>query len=306
MLYDREIDRTETALQSSEEFTMKATMSGGTIPIVLLAKGRIALLKGRLSDAQEDFDQCLEKVPLQSDALVGKAEIFIRTGNYEKAVSLLEEAYDLNPRDENILRNLAYVHHLNGTPKDGMRYLELNLSVVDDSIAYLVGPIADAIPYDPDVLQAFKDRVKDAFDVALKRKGKDWATIYRSARHQQFIVSPEALDALKQAENELRREPATHPNNVEAMLYLGLTMTRSGVFKEGNAFAEKAKSINGVSPSVLFRIAQVYAIQKKNEVYEIVKETVGKDFRLSEICNGDFYNIREDEQYKQAIILPMQ
>lgn len=305
MIYDRGIDRTETALQSAEEFTMKATMSGGTLPIVLLAKGRVALLKGRLSDAQEDFDQCLQKAPMQSDALVGKAEILMRTGDYEDAVKMLNDAYDLNPRDGNLLRNLAYAHQLNGSLKEGIQYHELNLSVVADSIDYLVGPIADVIPYDPDVLELYKNRVKNAFDVASKRPGKDFALLYRRARHQQFIVSPDALNALKAVENDLRRELATRPGNVDAMLYLALTMTRSGVFREGNIYVEKVKTINSVSPAVLYKIAEVYSIQNKNEVYGIVKEAVEKDFRLSEICNGDFYNIREHDNYKKAILLPM-
>jgi len=305
MMYDRSIDRTESALQSAEEFTMKATMARGTLPLVLLAKGRVALLKGRLNDAMEDFEHCLQLTPLHSEAIKGKAEIMIRTGRYDEAQKLLEKAYNLNPRDEDILRNLAFVCHLNGRTKEGMRYHELNLSVVADSVAYLIGPIADAIPYDPDVLEAYKERVKNAFDMYLRQHGKDLAVSYRGARHLQFIVSPEALNALKAVENDLRRELATRPTNVDAMLYLALTVTRSGAFKEGNSLVDKVKSLHSDKPAVLYKIAEVYSIQKKNDVYDVVKSAVTKDFYLDEIVNGDFYNVKEDEQFKKAIILPM-
>lgn len=304
-MYDRGYERTDATLTSAEEFTMKATIAGGTLPLVLLAKGRIAMLKGRLNDAQEYFDGVLQKSPVSADALCGKAEILLRTGNYKKALSLLEDAYDLNPRDETILLNLAYAHHLQGTPKEGIVYHRLNLLVVDDSINYLIGPIADAIQYHPDVLLEYKERVAAAFEVALQRQKNDWGVWYRRARHQQFIVSAEASEYLKQTERELRKELATRPRNVEAMLNLALTLTRLGAFNEGNDIVEKVKNINAVSPSVLYKIAEVYSIQNKNEVYEVIKEAVGKDFQLSEICNGDFYNVREHDDFKNAIILPI-
>lgn len=304
-MYERMINRTERTLQLAEEFATKATVVGGTLPSLLLVKGRVALLRGRFKEALEDFEKCLQTWKNRSDAYRGKAEIMICTGNYRNALQLLEKAYELNPKDEDVLRLLAQAHQLNGTIAKGFRYHEINLSVVDDSVMYLIGSMADIISYDTDLLDMNKERIENAFEEYLRKSPRDFAAMYRRARHKQLVSSPGAVDALKQVEDLLRRELNLRPDNVEAMLYLALTLTRMGRFKEASSLVEKVKKRGMVTSGALYKMAQVYSLQKKSEVYDYFRDAVEQDFCLGEIVNGDFFNVHNDAQYRQTIVLQM-
>ncbi len=82
-----------------------------------ISMARLYHENGQPGKALAIADSMLQKFPGQLDAIGIKAEILKQQGNEEEALSLLEKAYALQPRDKETAYNLAYEYAEAKSPK---------------------------------------------------------------------------------------------------------------------------------------------------------------------------------------------
>jgi tetratricopeptide (TPR) repeat protein len=74
---------------------------------LLVQKGRAALRRGHLADAEEAFGKALEIEPFNRPSLTGIGEVHARRSEHAKACEYLERALDSGERTEHLLYALA-------------------------------------------------------------------------------------------------------------------------------------------------------------------------------------------------------
>jgi class 3 adenylate cyclase/TolB-like protein/Flp pilus assembly protein TadD len=93
-----------------------------------------------------------------------------------------------------------------------------------------------------------------------------------------------------------------NPDDALAHAYLSLFLSREGKADDGNAEMSKAVALSPGSTEIMFRQADMYAIQNKSSLaVRVLKTALSRDFSLPEILNADFALIRSDSAYSSTI-----
>ena len=74
-----------------------------------LFEARLALVKEEYQNAVERINDCLEKRPIFSWAYLMRSQAYLSLGKENDAIDDAQKAYNFNPSDRHITRNLAYV-----------------------------------------------------------------------------------------------------------------------------------------------------------------------------------------------------
>lgn len=306
MIEGFEASKDTSTTDLAEQLARKAMNSDAISASAHFARGRVAEMKREYPAALREFDLSLVQAPSMSEAHRAKADVYTRAGNYSEALKSLSSAYELNPRDPGLLRMFAQVHQLAGTTGEGFKYHEAALGFVADSTQYLAGPADDALIFDPDLFVGHIGRVTAAFERVLIAAPDNYAAMYRLSRLLQVGGrTAEANGKLQNLERKLRQQLQIHPNDLGATVYLALTLTRLGRFTEANQLAQHAVAAGASNPEILYKVAQVYAVQKKKDAMKVLREAVGLWFSLDAVTSGDFFSVRDQADFRSAIQLMM-
>lgn len=117
-----DVDRAMTAAKA-------ALATNGDDPAYILAVGRIAVMSGRLNEAEDFYRQATRRNPDSVEALNGKGVVQAQQGDLNAAAETLRKALTSHPTDVATRNNLALVMTLQG---DADAALDL-LAVIDQS-----------------------------------------------------------------------------------------------------------------------------------------------------------------------------
>jgi tetratricopeptide (TPR) repeat protein len=294
----------ESTLAHAEQLARACMTADASVVEAHVALGKIFGLRKQYDAALKEFDGALEQSPNNTEALAAKARIYLEIGKYDDATDALTRATELNPRDPAILELFAFANQLKNDPREASRYHEIALPVSEDSTRYLTGPMADAILFDPDMILSYGGRVAAALEHNITSDPTDYVDMYRLGRLLQVSGKvPEASEMLGRLSELLRRDLRVHPQNANAMVCLGLALTRLGKFPEAADLAKKALVVGKSDPGIPYKVAQIYALQKNPEALQILHDAVAGQFRLAELTNGDFYNFRDNQDFYSTIQL---
>ena len=305
------------ALTNAEQFVQKALYINSSSPAALVARGRIHGLKREYKEAVKEFDGVLEVEPDMTDALLYKAQIYIEIGKYDDASDLLKQALNVDPRSFGVQRTTANLLQLQDQYHESMAMHEMALQVVRDSLSYISGSIADCMLYDPDLSATYANRVAAALKQYIDRNPDDYEAIYRLGRIQQVNGnSKEWLPLLNGLNSTLRKELGKSVKKSPALdMDLALVLTRIGNFPEAARYAAMGTSADKSNPIVYYKAAQMYAVQmfslkrdqidstKRSMALENLRTATSLKFRIEEILSGDFFNFRNDAEFKRIIQL---
>jgi tetratricopeptide (TPR) repeat protein len=195
-----------------------------------------------------------------------------------------------------------------------MIFHQAAMAVSDDSSRYVVGPFADAIASDPDLLLRHSGQVISACEHNIAFDPDDYFSMYRLGRVKQLLgKSEDARKLLTQAEERLRALLRSEPKNAEALTYLGLTLTRLGRFSDAVACGRRAVELDPRSADVKYGVAQIYSLQmysgkkkeidpkKRDEALRVLKQALTIHYRIDALANADFFNMRDLPEYAQLI-----
>ncbi len=311
---ERGWDDNDSSLAQAKEFAVQSLSLDPSISDGYRALGNVLSQRKDFRRALSEFDTAEQYSPKSGKLLADRARALLQVGQYQDAVTMLGRAYELSPRDPDLLLTYAVAQRLNGAARQASSYQLIALQCAGDSAGYLLGPFADAVMLDPELSGMQSDRVAAAFRLRLRAKPDDYESMYRYARLLQVTgKATQAGDLLSKAESVLRAELKKNPKNARAMIYLALTLTRQGKYGETSDLALKAAALEKRNAEVRYRTAQMYSLQMyslkekkidpkaKENALQALRQAVGLGYRLDELANADFYNLSDQPEFKTTI-----
>lgn len=314
---ERGWNMTDSAVVSAKHLAEAAVDANGSLADGYCARGRALALTKDYKEALADFAAALKLAPNDGHSYLEKGKVLLKIGKYNDAVDALLQAFKYDPRDLDVLEYSAIVNELVHTPRQGIWYYETALALVDDSTGFLVGPFADIVTSDPDLVLTHSARVISACDRRLEADPNDYYSLYQLARLKQVMGKfEEAGILLKKLSTVLQGVLRQHPKDSRAMMYLALTMTRLGKFPEAEALARRALDLDPRNPEIDYLAARMYALQmyskkkgtdekKKADGLKALRQAITLDYRLAEVVNPDFFNMYDLPEFRSLIQEPM-
>ena|GEM_PF-1716036 len=307
-------DESDSVLTQATNYAEKAIRWNSSSAAAYVALGRILSIQKDYKSAFDKVQTGLRNAPGNSDLHLQKAKTLMIWGKMKEAIDELTAAYELNPRDPHLLRMFGYAYQISGAPQQATWYHQSAAFFVSDSTAYIVGPLADALMVDPSFSIRESRRVADAFERRLLADPRSYLDMYRYARMLQITGKHlEGSAMLDRTEKVLRAELQAHPKNTDALIHLGLTLTRLGKFAEATALARKAGELEKNNPMIKYKMAQMLSLQmysaqkkktdekKKEEALVALRDAVRLSYNFDELANADFFNMYQEPEYRTAI-----
>ncbi len=307
-------DRSDSTMNQTEQLINQSLKLQPTFPMGKVAKARLLSLKKKLSDANKLLDDVLSQYPHHVEALLAKSKILVKMGNLEEAYTIINRAYVISPRDAEVLLMEGYINTFKGKFRDAMQYSDYALPIVEDSSRYLSETVLDFVMADPDLQISSGGRIVNACTQMVRNNPRDMKILYHQAQILQVLGKiPEANQPLLTMRSILQNQLISQPRNADAMMNLALMLTRYGSFPEGIDMARRAVSISRNDPSILYKLAQMYSVQmashkgakidatKKSEALKYLGEAVNLDYRIDELADGDFFNLRSQPEFLTTI-----
>jgi len=279
--------------------------------------GELEQQMGHSDRALQLLDTALMYLPRSSDVYLSRAKAYFRAGKYNEVIDAMTHAYELDPRNIAVLSTFAWMHQLMGTSRQGIIYHEAALQVVDDSLAYLIGPVGNMMLMDPTLSLGYSQRVVSACQKRIGLDSTDYVSLYNLSRIYQVTGDPlQAAPLLSRVQSQLRSQLQKNPKDTKAAAYLALTLTRLGLYPEAASIAQRALEQERFNPSLHFMIARVYSLQmyssltksydenKRTEANRLLREALGLGYRFDEMTDADFFNMSEHGDLHAATLSP--
>lgn len=131
------------ALEPLGEFTKIM----GQVPVAVLAKAKCFLGADLAENAVTEFEEVIDRYRDDPAAILLGGRIYIRTGKFDKAVSLLEKALETDSLHSGMLSHLGLAHLESGRPDKAREVLERAARVApnDKNSLYLLGKVCDSL-----------------------------------------------------------------------------------------------------------------------------------------------------------------
>jgi len=279
-----------------------------------LAMARINIEKKLYQDALALLDSSARLSPRDSRIPFLRGLAFFRSGQTELAIDLLQKAFRLDPRNTEILGQLAIVRQIEKSFERALWYRETAMFFSGDSSADLIGPISDILALDPALRLSQGNRVTSACLRALERNPREYPTLYSLARMLQVSGDiQEANKYLRSLESNLRRMVRSKTADTRARMYLGLTLTRMGKYAEGLAIAESAAAANPGNTDAKYYLARIYSLQMNSpqtktvnettntRALDLLREALNERFDNNQLGSADFYNVYSKHDIRRAL-----
>lgn len=268
---------------------------------------RIYLIKRAYRDALMECEKAFEKAPNNAEVFTARAKIFCQLGEYEKALENANRAYRISPRDIDVLKTVADINQLLGRTTEAFQYHELLLNIVDNPNEYLRGTFTNVIFLDPNLRYTHGKRIVEAWKRYIMDNPKDYFMRYQYARILQLTLQFATADSiLKLNKNLLQQELGKNSQDPLIGIYLALILTGLGEYQSAIDTVKRYMEFAKDNPVVYYKVAQLYAIQKRKEdALLFLKKAVALKYDINEILNIDFFNIREEKEFRSAIRIPL-
>jgi tetratricopeptide (TPR) repeat protein len=304
----------DSALLQAKNLAEAAIKAAPTLDLGYCTLGKVLLQRKAYREAMAFLDTAAQLAPNNSQIYLLKGTVYLNTGRSREAMDAFNQAYKLNSRDPETLRDYGLAYQFIRKPREAIWYHEAALFFVNDSTDYIVGPMADAVSSDPDLALAQNTRVFAACDRRLAQNPQDYLTMYRMGRLKQFLGKfEEANNILTRTEAILQDQLRQHPKDPKVLEYLALTLTRLGKFSEAIVIAGRAEAMGQGNAEVLYKISQMYSVQmysqkkgkidaaKKDEALRKLRQAIALNYRIDELTNPDFYNLYDQPEFRAEV-----
>ncbi len=268
------------------------------LPSAYLALGTYYRLAQQYENVIPALRTSLAAQPANADCSRELALIATMSGEFDVARRHLQDALALDPRNprthitQGILEE--YEHHFDAAVGAFGQAIALG---ADDSLTtarYMLGAWVQA---------GTAERAAKYSESMLARAPQDYRWHYRIGRAYQFATRvSESQQWLERGLTLTREVTDRNPRDAQAYAYAALFLTRLGRFADGEASMRHALELAPGSVDLLYREANMYAIQKeKQKALSALRDAVEKRFEFSEVLNPDFAVLSREPEFGAAI-----
>ncbi|HEY6952218.1 MAG TPA: adenylate/guanylate cyclase domain-containing protein [Bacteroidota bacterium] len=288
----------ENVLREAHDFARKALELDPKDAAAFRDLAEIQLLTQRLDQVDDNIQNSLTLQPNDARCYGILAHLAVISGDYESAVNDALRAVKIQPDDPLLQVDLGIAQQFRGSATDAVtafkRAITLGLSDSLITARYLLNAWSAQEDYDSPI---------QYFQKKLKEYPNDYRMYYWISRA--FQMKPninEFKGWSKNGQTLLGDYLDKHPNDAAAHAYLGLFLSREGMGSDGETEMKRAAALAPKSSQILFRQANLYAIQKKDSLaVAALRAALERDFNIAEILSPDFALIKNDTAFTSAI-----
>ncbi len=258
----------------------------------------INYLAHRFDKVRANIQKSLSYQPADPRCFALLAQLNMVQAAYDEALANAQKARTILPDDPYVDITLGLAQQCKGLYGDAVNSFKRSIALgLSDSVItarYLINAWSAQESY-TDLIQYYQN------DFA--GHPNDYRLIYWICRAYQ--MKPSVNDFKEWADKGtsfLSDYLFKHPSDARAHAYMGLFLTRQGKADDGEAEMKKALGLAPNSAEIVFREANMYAIQKKTPAaVAALKSALDRNYDLCETLNPDFALIRTDSAFVSAI-----
>ena len=303
----------------------------------LSALAHIRLYEFRESDddlaaAEDAVGRALSLQPNNTSARLARAQLRRYQQQFAQVVPDLEASLEIQPSNAECYRELSLISIVGGRLDDAERFareaitldpkntrshfaLALTLQFRKDytgAAAALAQTIAlgsnDSVMTVRYLLNAWvdggtRDRAIRYLEDLAAAAPQDYRICYWIGRAYQLDASVTNSQLwLEKGRNITRIIADAQPFDAYAFAYGGLLLTRLGRFPDAEVAMKRALELNPNSIELMYRRANMYAVQKENEkAIEALKQAIGRRFDFAEVLNPDFMILSREPEFPAVV-----
>ncbi|MFN0158676.1 MAG: tetratricopeptide repeat protein [Bacteroidota bacterium] len=274
--------------------------------------GMLDHFQGDHAKALQRLEESVHIAPADAESQRRYGYLLTVAGQAEEALKIADGAASIDPRniESHTLTGLIHLYRAEFQEvgqenqreefRAALRSFETGLRLAEDKSAY-------ASTYNADVLVYVQqhERATEILTDRVARVRDSFLDFYRLGRVLQSAGKPVQQWQLhfQRAKQLLLTLLKTNPEDGVALSFLALVHTRLGEFKDASSASERALSVARSNTAVLYNIARMHALQKnKEEALTTLSSAIGKYYDLTAILDMDFFNLRQDPDFIQAIV----
>jgi tetratricopeptide (TPR) repeat protein len=248
--------------------------------------------------------------------------------NYDSALSFITKSVTLLPQDPECYRELTFLslaakkfddavlyasNAVHYDPRNELSYFALGLAQhMKQNYAEAESAYQQAQPQGESnqlliadyvqnvwLAQGNYDRVVRYCQQVLNTSPENYQCYYWIGRAYQLSLQIKvAQEWLEKGLAAARQTIDDEPNDAIAYAYAGLIHSRLGQFSEGEAALNKAVQLDNNSVEIMFRFADLYAIQqKKQQAIAALEKALRRQYNFAELLNPDLAPIASDPEF---------
>ncbi len=289
----------DNLLREAFDLSQKALRLNPNDPFSYRDMGTIYFLTRRFEKVSSNVQKCLALQPDDAQSHAVLSQLAVVGGDYELALPYALQAIKTMPDDPYLKVVLGIAQQFKGSYADAVDAFKqaITLGLPDSLITarYLLNAWCAHDDFS-DPIQYYQNSLKD--------QPNDYRFYHWISRAFQMKPSINDFKEWSQKGRALVSDYLDkNPGDANAHAYLALFLSREGKGDDGEAEMDKAVTLAPNSAEILFRQANMYAIQKKVPLaVGSLRAALNRNFSLSEILNPDFALLRSDTAFTSVII----
>jgi class 3 adenylate cyclase/TolB-like protein/Flp pilus assembly protein TadD len=287
----------EGVLREAFELNQKALRFNPREPSAYRTLAEIYFLTRRFDKVYTTIESCLALQPEDATSYGLLAQLALVEGDYELAHNEAVHAITIEPDNADLEIILGLTHHFKNDFADAIasykRAITLGLSDSLVTARYLLNSWSAFGKHNETIQYYQNDYSADP---------TDYPALYWVCRAYQMMPNISAFNEWSDKSAKILQEHLEkNPLDAYAHAYFGLLLAREGKAEEGDAEMNKAIALAPNSAKVLFRQANLYAIEKKPDLaIGALRDALNRSYNFSEILNPDFTLLRNDAGFISA------
>lgn len=262
--------------------------------------GAIEYSRDNFRGAVERFQQARDLAPGDPAIRHRSAMAFLRSGRVTDALDQIREASDLDPLNARLRSQRALLLTAAKDFPGAVAEFDVAFSLDQSLMHEMINPYSTAL-----VAVNMHERALDMLKAYVQDRPSDYAGHYNLGRLYQLAGKPkvdwmnEFRITLDIIDDLISRRVATP----HALMYKGLVQIRLGLFEEGVATGNKARSLAPNDVTLLYSSARLFALQKNRsgDAISYLGTAVSTEYLLPLLLDLDFAPIRNDPRFSAII-----
>jgi len=299
LAFDTEADLSSARINLAAMKIRHALRLGASTPEALRVRAMVEQFQSEYDKALNYLEQAVSIAPDDAESQRRLSVVYLVKNRPDDALKAALHAVSADPHNEASYTNLALVQQYRGDYNAALQSYENGMRYASDSNEYQSDYYADILVY----LQQH-DRAAEILNDRIARSRRSYMDYYRLGRIYSAAGKPlqQWGAVFVRAKELLENRLDENPDDAVGLSYLALIYTRLGRYNEALPSNTRAQLLAPNNLDVLYNTARMYALRRENgEALEYLRKAIDRKYRLATLLDMDFYNLRANPGFLQAI-----